>query len=228
MGDGRQPREAGQLTRPTDDGRTPTVSVIQLARSRRMTRSFDDRPVGQGVVDAFVDAARLAPVAGNSTTPEFLVLAGSSEVGSYWDVTLAADQRDGFAWPGLLLAPVLVLIFVEPEAYLRRYSEPDKLRAGLGDSLDAWSTPYWWVDGGMAAMTILLAVEEAGLGALFFGLFEHEEAVKKRFGVPSGRRGAGVIALGHRAADQRPSSSAERGRRSLREVTHRSRWDSTG
>ena len=40
-----------------------------------------------------------------------------------------------------------------------RYAEEDKARTGLGAGADAWAVPYWWVDGGMAAMTLLLAAE---------------------------------------------------------------------
>lgn len=194
-----------------------------------MTRSFEDRPVSSALVDMFLDAARLAPTAGNSATPEFLVLEGSDQTAAYWDTTLPLDRRSTFAWPGLLVAPVLVLVLVQPDAYLRRYREPDKIASGLGESADAWSTPYWWVDGGMAAMTILLAAEESGLGALFFGLFGHTEAVKARFGVPPDRRVVGVIALGHRADNARlgglgHGGSGRRGRRSLEQVTHRAHW----
>ena len=157
------------------------MTIHALATSRRMTRAFRPDAVDPALVDRFIDAARRAPAA------EFLVLEGA-DVARYWDVTLPAERRAGFPWPQLLLAPVLVLPFVEPDAYVRRYSEPDKSGTGLGVSEAAWVTPYWWVDGGMAVMTMLLAAEEAGLGALFFGVFEHENAVKARFGVPDARR----------------------------------------
>ncbi len=189
-----------------------------------MTRDFTEESVAPRLIDEFLDAARRAPAAGNSAAAEFLVLEGSVEVGSYWDVTLAPARRRLFPWPGLLSAPVLVVVFVEPAAYVERYAEADKAASGLGVSEAAWSTPYWWVDGGMAAMTVLLAAEEAGLGALFFGLFEHEAAVKERFGVPNSRRAVGTIAIGHRADAQVPSSSARRGRPPLAEVVHRSSW----
>lgn len=199
------------------------MSIHALAASRRMTRAFRPDEVDPALVDRFIGAARRAPAAGNTAAAEFLVLEGA-DVAAYWAVTLPAERRAGFAWPDLLLAPVLVLPFVEPDAYVRRYAEPDKARTGLGVSRAAWATPYWWVDGGMAVMTILLAAEEAGLGALFFGVFEHESAVKERFGVPAARRAVGAIALGHPAAEQRPSSSSGRDRASLERVVHRSHW----
>jgi nitroreductase len=75
----------------------------------------------------------------------------------------------------------------------------------------------------MAVQNLLLAAVDEGLGALLFGVFEHERAVLAAFGVPEGRRALGVIALGHPAPDE-PGASARRPRRSLAEVTHRGRW----
>ena len=143
---------------------------------------------------------------------------------AYWDVTLPSERRDGFAWPGLLAAPVLVVVWVNPDAYVSRYREPDKAHTGLGADEDAWPVPYWFVDGGAAVMTMLLAARDRGLGAAFFGMFEHEDAVRRRFGVPPDRRGVGTVALGHPAEDDRPSHSAARARPDLSNNVHRAGW----
>ena len=84
--------------------------------------------------------------------------------------------------------------------------------------------PYWFVDGGAAVMTLLLAAQDRGLGAAFFGMFDHERAVRQRFGVPPRPAGVGTVAIGHPAEDDRPSQSARRGRPPLDEVLHRSGW----
>ncbi len=191
-----------------------------------MTRNFLSDAVPDDVVDTIVDLARRSPSAGNTRAVEFLVLTGDAVV-AYWELTLPEERRAGFPWPGLLLAPVLVLPWVEPDAYRRRYAEGDKAHTGLGSGVDAWATPYWWVDGGMAAMAILLAAADAGLGALFFGVFDHEDAVRGRFGVPHGRRVVGAVALGWPAPEQRASLSARRSGPALAEVVHRDRWRSS-
>ena len=195
----------------------------QAVRGRRMVRSFTAEPVAPAAVDEICDLARRAPSAGNTAGVEFLVLEGAATT-DYWDVTLPVEKRKGFAWPGLLNAPVLVMVWVDPGAYVSRYREPDKVRTGLGAGEEAWDVPYWFVDGGMAVMTMLLAARDAGLGAAFFGMFDHEEAVRRSFGVPAGRRGVGTVAIGHRSEDDRPSRSADRGRPDLSEVIHRARW----
>jgi nitroreductase len=62
-----------------------------------------------------------------------------------------------------------------------------------------------------------------GLGALFFGIFRRIDAIKAALGAPPEAVPVGVIAVGHPLAD-RPSRSAERGRRSIDDVVHRGRW----
>ncbi|MEP6798890.1 MAG: nitroreductase family protein, partial [Lapillicoccus sp.] len=100
--------------------------------------------------------------------------------------------------------------------------EPDK---GWADrSPDRWPVPYWDTDTAMAAMIILLGAEEAGFGALFFGVpAGRHEAVLEAFGIPAGRRVVGVVALGHEAA-RTSGSPATRPRRALGQVAHLGRF----
>jgi nitroreductase len=177
-----------------------------------MVRAFRDTPVGADVVDRVVAAALRAPSAGNTQAVELIVLSGPDETAQYWSITL--PDPAAFRWKGLLAAPVLVITTVAPEAYAARYAEPDKRSTGLG-SVDAWPVPYWWVDGGMAVENLLLACVAEGLGACFFGLFEHERAVLEHFGAPADRRAVGTVALGWPAAAE-PGRSAGRTRRADR------------
>jgi nitroreductase len=188
-----------------------------------MTRAFLPTPVAPAIVDELLDVARRAPSAGNTASVQFLVLEGPDDTAAYWATTLAHEHRASFPWADLLHAPVLVIPWVEPCAYVARYAEPDKAHTGLGGSPDDWAVPYWFVDGGAAVMSVLLGAEAVGLGALFFGLFEHEEAVRSQFGVPPELRAVGALALGHRAPD-RESRSSMRSRPALGEVVHRGRW----
>ncbi len=183
-------------------------------------------PVDPALVDGMLDAARRAPSAGNTQAVRFLVLDTPAAVAGYWDLTLPAARRATFAWPGLLVAPVLVVVLVDPGAYVARYAEADKAATGLGAGADAWSVPYWWVDGGAVVQNLLLAVVDAGLGACFFGLFAHEPAVLAAHDVPEGWRAVGTVALGHpvAAAPERPGRSARRPRPDLATVARRGRW----
>ncbi len=190
-----------------------------------MVRAFTAEPVEDRVVDGLLDLARRAPAAGNADGRVFVVLTGG-ETARYWDVTLpVGPARDRFGWPGLLAAPVLVLVLASPAAYVDRYAEADKAASGLGRGPAAWPVPYWFVDGGMAAEALLLGAVDAGLGACFFGVFDHEPAVLAALDVPSGWRTVGTVAVGHPdpAAD-RPGRSAGRPRPELAAVVHRGGW----
>jgi nitroreductase len=184
-----------------------------------MVRAFRPEPVDPEVLERLLAAALRAPSAGNSQGVELVVLVGE-ETARYWDAALPEERRTGFAWPDLLAAPVLVLVLTDPQRYADRYAEPDK-----GLDAAAWSTPYWWVDGGMAVHTLLLGAVDAGLGALFFGLFAQEAAVRSALGIPDELEAVGVVALGH-PLPSRPGRSADRPRRPAAEVVHRGAYGS--
>ena len=181
-----------------------------------MCRSFLSDPLPDGLLPELLDQARRSPSAGNTQAVEFCVI---DDPERYWQLTLASERRAEFHWPGLLVAPVLVVVLTDPERYVRRYAEPDKSHTGLGEGTEAWPVPYWWVDAGMVVQSLLVAASTADLGSCFFGAFEHEQAVIKGFNIPEGRRVVGVVALGYPAPD-RPSQSAMRPRRPLDEVIH--------
>ncbi len=189
-----------------------------------MTRAFDSRPLAPGQLDTLLDLAARAPSAGNSQGWHAVVLEGA-DTRRFWDATLPEPRRATFAWPRLLDAPVLVLPLADPDAYVARYGEPDKAATGLGAGPHAWPTPYWTVDAAMAVMTLLLAAEDAGLGALFFAVFNGEQRLRADLGIPEGLQLLGAVALGHPAADgHRPGRSAGRARRPASAFVHRGTW----
>ncbi|HET8620504.1 MAG TPA: nitroreductase family protein [Acidimicrobiales bacterium] len=200
------------------------MELSDAVRRRRMVRAFAARPVEPALVDRLVDLARRAPSAGNTRPWAFVVLEGA-DTARLWDVTLPPARRASFRWQGLLAAPVVVVPLVEPAAYPRRYAEADKAATGLGSGVGAWGVPYWWVDGGMAVQTLLLAATDAGLGALFYGLFEHEAAALAALGVPEGWRALGAVALGWPAGEAGPPGrSAGRPAPPREAVVHRGGW----
>lgn len=188
-----------------------------------MVRAFTDEAVDPAALDRILDLANRAPSAGNSQGWHFVVLEGPDQTRRFWDITLSTERRASFRWPGLLRAPVLVLPLADADRYLSRYSEPDKATTGLGGGEEAWPVPYWVVDTSFATMTLLHAVVDEGLGALFFGIFRNEEALLGELDIPEGLRPIGAVAIGHPAPDE-PGRSEGRPRRPLDEVVHRDGW----
>jgi nitroreductase len=193
----------------------------EVVRKRRMVRSFLPDPLPPEVVARILANAQRAPSAGFSQGWAFLVLDSAEDTRSYWDAV--GPERDGFAWPDLFAAPLLIVCLSHKDAYLDRYAEPDK---GWTDRAEShWPAPYWDIDTGMAAMLILLTAVDAGLGALFFGVPpEKIECLRDAFGIPTGYHPIGTVAVGYPKAGDRPSPSLQRGHRPTAEVIHRASW----
>lgn len=190
---------------------------------RRMVRRFDQRPVPPVIVDEILDLARRSPTAGFAQGVDFLVLDTIEAIGDFWRLTEDQEHRHDPA--EIDVGPTVVILpIADKRRYLARYSEPDKSPFGLEDEM-AWPVPFWEVDASMAAMTVLLAAVDAGLGGWLFGITSGEQQVLDHFGVPDGIRPIGVIGLGYRAADERPTGSGSvRERRSLEDQIHRNKW----
>jgi nitroreductase len=210
------------------------TEFAEVVRARRMTRAFDDRPIEPGVLDGLVDLAARSPSAGKTQGWHLVVLEGD-QTAAFWDTTLPAVKRDSFRWKRLLNAPVIALPLADAKAYVDRYAEPDKAQTGLGSGASAWPVPYWTIDTSMAVMTLLLAAEDVGLGALFFGVFRGERELRQRLGIPPGLELLGAIALGHPAdpsgalavdSSSGPGRSAARDRRGPTQIIHRGGWSS--
>lgn len=201
-----------------------------------MTRAYTSDPVDPRVVERALDHATRAPSAGFSQGWAFLVLDTPETVRGFWEAQTPAAAPDGQPdrWlAGMMTAPVVIVPCSRRDAYLDRYAEPDKSRAGLGDhDAERWAMPYWHLDTAMAALLVLQSVTDAGLGACFFGLVPHRvDAVKEALGLIDTPEQAaphpiGAITVGHPAPrSEGASGSASRRRRTpWREVSHRGRW----
>jgi nitroreductase len=203
------------------------MDLGEVLRRRRMCRNFKADPVPAEVIDRLLDRARRAPSAGNTQGWSFLVLDGRPDLDAFWEVEADPAWRELPTLPGVLRAPVIVVPLSSVQSYLDRYSEPDKIAAGMTEA-GAWPAPFWVVDVSFATMILLLAVVDEGLGALFFGLRGSPGALRSRFGIPAGWDPIGAVAIGWPEDDRGPAGSAVRGRRPLDEVLHRGRWQNGG
>jgi nitroreductase len=199
------------------------VELTDAVARRHMTRNFSATPLGPGVVDGLLTAALRAPSAGHTQGREFLVLEGPAETSAYWQATTDQSWRDGSRrFAALSRAPVVILVFADPEAYVARYREPDKART---DGVEVeWVVPFWFVDAAFATMNLLLAATDRGIGAAFLGNFRGEDRLRSALGVPERLRWLGAVLLGEAAQPDPPSTSTARPRRTVEESVHRGRW----
>lgn len=187
-----------------------------------MVRSFRDDHPGRAAIESIVDLASRAPSAGKVQGWHAVALDGE-RLADFWRVSLPEGRRESFAWPGLLRAPVVLILLAEPGAYVRRYAEPDKRATGLGEGRERWQVPYWLVDASFAAMVAMLAAVDAGLGTLFFAVAD-EAAVRREFGVPAELDVVGALAIGVPDGGDRAGRSASRPRRSPAEILRWGGW----
>ena len=192
-----------------------------VVRKRKMVRSFEDRPVDHAVVERLLANAQRAPSAGFSQGWAFMVLEGREETVRYWDALWPEPRRSEFGWPDMFRAPVLIVCLSHKQAYLDRYALADK---GWTDKDEKrWPVPYWDIDTGMAALTMLLTAVDAGLGAVFFGIPDQAK-LRVTFGIPDAYTAIGTIAVGHPKPKDRPSPSLKLGHRKPDDVVHHGRW----
>jgi nitroreductase len=198
------------------------MELTEVLGTRRMTRNFSGQPLGRDIVDQLVGAALSAPSAGNTQGREFVVLEGAPQTSLYWQTTTDEGWRSrSRRFEGMSRAPVIVLPFADPEAYMARYREPDKSPAGTDVE---WVVPYWFVDAAFATMAVLLAATDQGIGAAFLGNFRGEEALRAELGVPDRLRLLGAVLLGEPSRPDPPSTSAVRPHRTLEDSIHRGGW----
>jgi nitroreductase len=192
-------------------------------RRRRMVRRYIAQPLPPGLIDELAEIALHAPSAGFTQAVSLLLCQSEEDRQAFWSAAWPTG-RNGSWLRGMRTAPALILVWTSEQAYLARYAESDK---GWTDRDPArWSAPYWWVDGGMASMLILLAAADSGLGAAFFGIpADRVAAVRAVFGVPEDQLSVGVISVGYRDPAERPTGSpTRRPRRSRHELIRYGHW----
>jgi nitroreductase len=191
-----------------------------------MVRSFRTDPVDPEVVDRILLDALRSPTAGNTGGTAWVVLEGPEQTAQYFGATTDEEwqARNRERMAGLARAPVVLLAYTSPGAYVSRYGEPDKSASRLGDGAEQWPVPYWYGDAAFGVMAVLLGAVDAGLGACVLGTFRGEAELAARLGVPSGWRLFCAVALGRPDGYDRRSSSLDRPRPNPMARVHRARW----
>ena len=186
------------------------MEFSEVVRRRRMVRNYDpERPVAAEVRERILENGLRAPSGGFSQGWAFLTLEEDDRE-RYWRIAAENPDEKYVDWiTGLRRAPLLILAFAHKDAYLDRYTEPDKGWTDRDES--RWTAPYWWVDAGMAAMNVLLTVVDEGLGACFFGVpADRLDATRAHLDVPDDQLCVGVVAIGHPAGGGHRGSAATR------------------
>jgi nitroreductase len=190
----RTPGAAG--AGPQDEpGEEVEVGTWDAIRSRRNVRSYAEGAIAPEDLDRILEAGRRTPSAGNRQAWDFVVCTDREQLTRLARVWLAAGHVAGSAVTIALVAPSC-------EAAPMR----DLVQFDLGQ----------------AAMSVMLAAADLGIGSAHASVGDQELA-RHLLGVPGDRFCAWLIALGVPA--DRPLTPIRRPmRRPFDDVVHRGRW----
>lgn len=147
---------------------------------RRSIRKFEDRPVEREKLERILRAGMQSPTAKDSRCWEFLVVTGP-------EARQAVSEMSEYAMCAAKAAALII-----PLANLQRVDPAED----------------WWVqDLAAATQTMLLQIEEEGLGATWLGMYPRKartDALRAYFQLPEHIMPFAVIALGYKAREKEP------------------------
>jgi nitroreductase len=164
-------------------------------RARRNVRRYADRPIAPEDLDRILEAGRRAPSSMNRQRWDFVVATERAQLEE-----LAGLSR----WAGHVGGAAAAVALVTPDV-----DDPD-----ARESLE--------FDLGQAAMSMMLAAADLGIGSCHGAVGDQDEA-RRLLGHPPTHRCDLLLSMGYPAG--RPLAPIRRpNRRSLDEVVHRGRW----
>lgn len=170
------------------------MNVLEAIRNRRSIRLFENKAVDRETLLKVLEAARLAPSAGNAQPWSFVVITDDNVKKS---LRLAYD-RDWF-----VTAPAIIVACSLPEKAWKRQD----------------GEQYWKVDVSIAMQNLILVAQEEGLGTCWVASFD-EKRVKNVLGIPRNVRVVAMTPLGYPAEQKGPVTE----RKSLEEIIHYEHW----
>jgi nitroreductase len=203
------------------------VEFRDVLSRRRSVRTYAEREVPRDLLERIADAAVVwAPSAGFSQGLRIVVVTDPETrkriATAAKEDELAAQGRP--RWKAA--APVHMVVLTREDDYHDRYRQQDKLKITGGREID-WPAPYWFVDAGAAAMTLMLAAIDEGLDTAIFGVTDLE-GLSRILGLPEDVRFVAVVTMGYPAGtDDEPSAGASvftRRRKARDDVVRWERW----
>ena len=157
------------------------MECIEAIKGRRSIRRFKDQQVERELVGRLLDAAQMAPSAGNLQARDFIVI---SDQTSKQKLAKAAMGQSFIEQ-----APLVVVVIANIERSSRVYKSRGEL--------------YAIQDAAAGIENLLLAAHSLGLGACLVGAFDQVQ-VSALLGVPNKMIPVAIIPLGY--PDERPSA----------------------
>ena len=182
---------------------------LELARSRRTSRAYQDKAVSRDAITNILEAARWAPSAANTQPWEFIVISNAGIKLKIQQAFLSeAEEHDNHRYrkvteqqATLLLEPTLIAICGKPESR-ERFVNKNELADKSQDELYLLSM-------GAMIQNILLAATASGLDSTWIARLARIPEVSEILHIPVDRELIAFVALGYSAQ----SLGASEGRR---------------
>jgi len=155
------------------------MDTLECLRTRRSVRKFKDRSIPFELIGNILEAARLAPSAGNVQEWKFILV---TDYKAREDIAVAACMQ---TW--MVDAPVFIVVCSDPNKAERMYGTK-------GENL-------YCIQNSAAAMeNILLAAHSQGLGSCWVGACD-ENKIKTILNIPGNIRIMGIAPVGYPAEE---------------------------
>lgn len=160
------------------------IMFLELAKSRRSIRRFEDKDVSREQLMQLIEAAQSAPSAGNCQPWRFYVVKNKK--------IQAAFKECSYNQEYLLSAPACIVVCTDKKRTEGRYGERGK-------------NLYMIQDTAAAVQNILLCAKDMGLGTVWIGAFD-EVKVAHTLNLLADFRPVALIPVGYPAEDFKPQN----------------------
>lgn len=172
------------------------MECIETIKGRRSIRKFKDSTVDKEMIEELLDAAQMAPSAGNLQARDFIVVSNK--------ITKQKLKEKALGQLFIEQAPIVIVAVANIERSSRIYKSRGEL--------------YAVQDATASVENILLAAHSLGLAACWVGAFS-EDDVGKLLGLPPKTRPIAIIPVGYAAEE--PVAPPRMG---LERVVHWETW----
>ena len=157
------------------------MECIESIKGRRSIRKFKDQPVEKELVEKLLDAAQMAPSAGNLQARDFIIISDKT--------TKQKLSKAAMGQSFIEQAPIAIVVIANIERSSRIYRSRGEL--------------YAIQDASAGIENLLLAAHSMGLGTCWVGAFD-ETQVSALLGIPHRTKPVAIIPVGYPA--EQPSA----------------------
>ena len=170
------------------------LSIFDVIHKRRSVRSYTSKPVPEEHITKILDAARMAPTAGNQQPWKFLVVRDRNKIDELMNacITTSVKAYKGRQNPS---AEELEKYEAKTKAYLEKIFSAPVFIVVLVDMQSKWPS-YNQFDGPLAAGYLMLAARALGYGTVFFTDTIPDQVTKQVFGIPDRYRRICITPVG--------------------------------